>query len=233
MKRYFVERTYKAEREDRKTRVRKQRVAGRIHGMKYCSKGHKDRNRHKNRIKRSGQARLVYVIDINHNIPTTWKWARGDTKEEEERKKERMEDRKKEWMICTLSFVAVDPDLLPLTPVLQKYARRIIWGEGLYLTFVCYLFVSWCFEPSQPVGIISGLKTNSIPSLSYSAHQSFNTNHNVSKTQVTYFTHIQTHIHLTRTLSPLKWFCVSMRNGVWAIWIFHSVRSWILTSRQP
>ena len=144
--------------------------------MKYCSKGHKDRNRHKNRIKRSGQARLVYVIDINHNIRTTWKWARGDTKEEEERKKERMEDRKKEWMICTLSFVAVDPDLLPLTPVLQIYARRIIWGEGLYLTFVCYLFVSWCFEPSQPVGIISGLKTNSIPSLSYSAHKSFNTN---------------------------------------------------------
>ena len=28
-------------------------------------------NRHKNRIKRSGQANLVYVIDINRNIPTT------------------------------------------------------------------------------------------------------------------------------------------------------------------
>ena len=35
--------------------------------------------------------------------------------------------------------------------------------------------VSWCFEPSQPLGIISGLKTNFTPSLSYSAHQSFNT----------------------------------------------------------
>ena len=32
--------------------------------MKYSWKGHKDRNRHKNRIKRSEQARLVYVKDI-------------------------------------------------------------------------------------------------------------------------------------------------------------------------
>ena len=46
--------------------------------MKYSWKGHKDRSRHKNRIKRSGQARLVYVTDINRNIPTTWRWAGGD-----------------------------------------------------------------------------------------------------------------------------------------------------------
>ena len=30
------------------------------------------------RMKRSGQARLIYVFDINCNIPTTWRWARGD-----------------------------------------------------------------------------------------------------------------------------------------------------------
>ena len=41
-------------------------------------KSHKDRNGHKNIIKTSGQARLVYVFDINRNIPTTWRWARGD-----------------------------------------------------------------------------------------------------------------------------------------------------------
>ena len=35
-------------------------------------------DRHKNRIKRSGQAWLVYVCDINRNIPTTRRWARGD-----------------------------------------------------------------------------------------------------------------------------------------------------------
>ena len=44
------------------------RVVWRICGMKYSLKGHKDRNRHKNKMKRSGQARLVYVKDINHKI---------------------------------------------------------------------------------------------------------------------------------------------------------------------
>ena len=39
------------------------------YGMKYRYKVHKDRNRHKTRIKRSGQARLVYIWDINRSIP--------------------------------------------------------------------------------------------------------------------------------------------------------------------
>ena len=47
--------------EDRKNRVRKRRAVRRIYGMKYSWTGHKDRNRHKNRIKSSGQAWLVYV----------------------------------------------------------------------------------------------------------------------------------------------------------------------------
>ena len=34
-------------------------------------KGPKDRNSHKNRTKRSGQAWLAYVKNISHNIPTT------------------------------------------------------------------------------------------------------------------------------------------------------------------
>ena len=51
--------------------MRKWRVVGRIYGIKYSFKGHKNRNRNENRIKRSGQARLVYVKDINCNIPTT------------------------------------------------------------------------------------------------------------------------------------------------------------------
>ena len=42
--------------------------------MKYSWKGHKESYRHKNRIKRSGQARLDYV----KGIPTTWRGARGD-----------------------------------------------------------------------------------------------------------------------------------------------------------
>ena len=45
--------------------------------MKYSWKGHKDRNRHKNRIKKEW-ASSVYVKGINHNIPATWRWVRGD-----------------------------------------------------------------------------------------------------------------------------------------------------------
>ena len=56
----------------------RKRSCRRIHGLQYSWKGHKDRNRHKNRIKRSGQAWLSYLFDINHNIPTTRRWARGD-----------------------------------------------------------------------------------------------------------------------------------------------------------
>ena len=53
--------------------MRKHRVVGRIYGIKYSWKGHKDR------IRRSGQAPLVYVKNINRSIPpTTWRWARGD-----------------------------------------------------------------------------------------------------------------------------------------------------------
>ena len=63
--------------------MRKWRVVGRIYVMKYSWKDHKDRNRHKNRIKRSGQAGLVYGKDINRNIPTTWRWARGDSYDSE------------------------------------------------------------------------------------------------------------------------------------------------------
>ena len=58
--------------------MRKRRSVRRIYGMKYCWKGQKDRNRYKNRIKRGRQAQLVLVFDIVHNIPTTWRWARGD-----------------------------------------------------------------------------------------------------------------------------------------------------------
>ena len=58
--------------------MRNGRVVGRINGWKYSWWSHTDRNWHKNRMKKSGQARLVYVKDTNHNIPTMWKWVRGD-----------------------------------------------------------------------------------------------------------------------------------------------------------
>ena len=45
--------------------------------MKYSWKGHKDRNRHKNRTKGVGKLGW-FMSDINRNIPTTWGWARGN-----------------------------------------------------------------------------------------------------------------------------------------------------------
>ena len=59
----------------------KPKIVGRIYGMKYSWKGHKDskQTQEQNKIKKkSGQAQLVYVKDINRNIPTTLRWARGD-----------------------------------------------------------------------------------------------------------------------------------------------------------
>ena len=53
----------------RKNRVRKQIIVAKIYGMKYSRKSYKDRNRHKNRIKMGWQAQLVYVKNINCNIP--------------------------------------------------------------------------------------------------------------------------------------------------------------------
>ena len=54
---------------------------------------------------------------------------------------------------------------------------------------------SWRFEPSQTPGIISGLKTNSNPSLTYT-YKSFKTTHNISITQFKYFTtHTHTNTH--------------------------------------
>ena len=61
---HTVERTNKAEVRPEEE-CEEGRGVGRIYGTKYSSKGHKDRNRHTNRITRSGQARLVYVKDIN------------------------------------------------------------------------------------------------------------------------------------------------------------------------
>ena len=58
------------QREDWKNRVRKRRVVGRIYGMKYSSRGHRDRNRHKKRIKKEWASSVGLCKNINRNIPT-------------------------------------------------------------------------------------------------------------------------------------------------------------------
>ena len=76
MKRYIYLKGPIRQRSDRENRVRNWRFCR--ENLWNSWKGHKDRNRYKNRIKRSGQARLVYVKNINRDISTTWRWTRGD-----------------------------------------------------------------------------------------------------------------------------------------------------------
>ena len=50
---------------------------GRIYGLKYSWQGHKERNRHKHGIKRSGRARLVYVKAQPQHLlhpMAVWRW---------------------------------------------------------------------------------------------------------------------------------------------------------------
>ena len=56
--------------------------------------------------------------------------------------------------------------------------------KGILSSSTKYNVVSfaWCFQPSQPLRIISKLKTNFNPSLSYRADKSLNVNHNFSTT---------------------------------------------------
>ena len=66
--------------------------------MKYRLKGHKDRNRHENRIKRSGQARLVYVknkVAIPHHAKMS-PWGREREKGGREGERERVGERERE-----------------------------------------------------------------------------------------------------------------------------------------
>ena len=86
VKRYIVERTNKGE-------IRPQEQSEKAESCRENSwteiqlKGYKDRNRHKNRIKRIGQVRLVYVKNINRNIPTTRREPYGDKKKTTEKRR--------------------------------------------------------------------------------------------------------------------------------------------------
>ena len=55
--------------QDQENRVLKQRIVGRIYGMT-VERAIQTENRHVNRIKRSGQAWLLYIKNINCNIST-------------------------------------------------------------------------------------------------------------------------------------------------------------------
>ena len=61
--------------------------------------------------------------------------------------------------------------------------KKLKSSSSLSHKWVSYLVTS-CFEPIQPLGVTSGLNTNSNLSLIYSAHTSFNINHIIFSKQL-------------------------------------------------
>ena len=98
-------------------------------------------------------------------------------------------------VVCLRSFQAeVDCIVLNLLKSVQK-ALGIQKGGNCNLDLLDIQskpdnLVNWCFEPSQPIRIITGPKTNFNLSHSYSAHKSLYVSHNSSSStpQLKYFT---------------------------------------------
>ena len=152
--------------------MRKRRVVRKLYSMEYSWKGHKYRNRHKNRITRSGQARLVYVKNINCSISNTWRWAHaspGLTSRADSFffffvrypfrlqvttvacKRPRSFCQKRRWQVTAKYVHTLDPTKLGWADFLSKHCVGAYQGNGL--TCNCRLSsLSQC-------GLIPGLKS--------------------------------------------------------------------------
>ena len=90
------------------------------------------------------------------------------------------------------------------TGTLHPVGQTGIWANKNFAIFFFFflteeeenLLFSQCFEPSQPLGVTSGLNTNSNLSLTYSTHRSFNINRNISTAQL-----FQTYTHKISIIS--------------------------------
>ena len=113
--------------------MRKRRVVGRIYGTKYSWKNHKDRSRHKNRIKKGVGKLSWFISDINRNIPATWRWAHGGRKRRKKERKERKKKEKERYVYFPLLL----PTPLPPPPpqVSCIFARPIILVARRLCTF--------------------------------------------------------------------------------------------------
>ena len=113
------------------------------------------------------------------------------------------------WSICSEPLVCfqrscgvtADQLLIPLVKerkhhgiCLQYQTVKLFISRLLYYAEACVNshlvsykqlteLVSWCFEPSQPLRVTSGLNMTSNQSLSYSARKSLNIDHNISIAQ--------------------------------------------------
>ena len=78
IKRCIVERTTKAEIRPEEQSEKSRELWGEFMEWTTVERAIRQ-NRYMNRIKRSGQALLVYVRNINHSFPTEWRRAHGDS----------------------------------------------------------------------------------------------------------------------------------------------------------
>ena len=68
----------------------------------------------------------------------------------------------------TVMYIEKKSDCIFTDLWIAKYFGKVTKSDCIYISIFSDLrssLVSWCFEPSQPLGIISGLKRNSTPSL--------------------------------------------------------------------
>ena len=124
--------------------------------MKNSWKGHKDKKRHKNKIKGIEQTRWVYVKDVNRNIPHVQLSAQGPADTEIENPKLQTFFFLKRWSRSKYSFACMlrlQPEVLPLkflaswffhlhlfTILFQQKVKRVVISESDELCFALIWF---------------------------------------------------------------------------------------------
>ena len=78
MNRYIVERANKAEIRPEKQSEKAESGCDNLWKEIQLKGQYRQKQTQEQNKKTSGQARLVYVKNINRNTPTTWRWAHGD-----------------------------------------------------------------------------------------------------------------------------------------------------------
>ena len=128
----------------------------------------------------------------------------------------RANDRFRRFINIYLHYIFIKDSVAFVDIRLKKLYGQKLWAVLFFLLFFFFLLkvswlicaYSWCFEPSQPLGGTPGLNTNSNQSLSYSAHKSFNINHDISTSQL-YQTY--THTQITPVFTKAQTFYITVK----------------------
>ena len=165
------------------------RVVGRTYWMKYSSKGHKDRNRHKKRMKRSGQAQLVSVKIIVEYSPPEILQPRESVRRWEKAGmisvrllvkirlhrwpavartlslvyaghcgRPQLETSRYQWRSCGITSGCAGAVRVLSGRNTSHQIKSLIHPTQVVTSCLMSWWVSWCFKPSQPQRITSGLR---------------------------------------------------------------------------